>query len=1219
MAEDEWHPVNQAPQDEWRPVGGTGTAPVAQSLAERAVAPAIEAFKSIPDSAGHPWDISAPWKAIQGAFGIMNAPIQAASMKIEDTFPKILEAQKQGQIIGLQSPADIVLDAMGLTEPVRSFNRDIVTPATQRLDSFARTGDANGVRLDPPLPETKPSQITPIENSPFQGVPRSILAKTGVPEIDSILFHPTVQSVIDNPVVDRSHTIPYEAGGSVPLERPTTYLDEHVPDKFTVSRLSDPSQKITFDPADPTIIHENTEEFAMDLLIKGGMKPAEAYRVAHFEIAEKAEHAWYTANDIDPAAAEAEWDKIQPGIQHEIAADTPKDLYTKEYPGADVTLARHEEVFESQPTPEEVQRAFDILRNAPELRPKSAQPMLQQARELGVITDDTRPALNELPPREAGQQAMAARQPPPDKVIGEVGGRPEQSEWRKRWERTLDRMGVAGDARDVINSVVDANDEFAQARVGNMSAGEVEGLASVTGLDSTRIDVGGTSSKIKNNVELRNTTEAFRIVHDKIKRAAEDLAAKHGVDDEAEMAEMTRLELQRDLLLDTTVASKELIALRAEFGRSGNTLNELRKAMAEANGLRDFLKEKQGRTPDDVRERARMINDTPADALPKVLEATRQPQKPGWLFWTWQNGLISGPITHSKYLFVNTATVYLERVIAPELAAIIGKMRGDNVSLMAPLWANVGMYKGLGDAFKAAGQAFKSGLRVPLESEVELTRRAVENPELKGAQTPYTQNLGPDWGIWKRVFNEDQLAGAAKVLGIPGRSANLIHTFYKVLSERGAAASRAYEAAFAEGVKGDEFADRYNYHLANPTNEALQATIDDAYSGAFMEKLGDKSGSLARALATNPVTKWMFPFQHIPWNIERMGVKYSPAALFTLLADTKMGSALKGDLGHSAQNLALAKTTVGSAVLGYFIDKALSGVATPDYPTDPKDIKTRRQWQLLGIQPNSLQIGDQWVEMNRLGPVGNVARIGANLGSIIKNYNGADDHALLGALWNGAMAAVNQVADETGFQTLRNMIDVIDGKQDPARFLAWQGGSLLPFSSFLSQNASIVDPDMRKANDFVSSLKYRIPGLRETDLPKRDPLFGEPVPNPGYHTLLRESPVNKDPTKAELDRIGYYPTAPQKTIGHVKLNDEQYDRYEATAGPLVKQMLSAAINTPAYKQLPTGQQEAMVKGIIAAGRARARQAMQMAYPELIQQGIDARTRQISGTATGTQP
>ncbi len=1111
----------------------------------------------------------------------------------------------------------------GVTDPIvpvaKAFDDGVIAPAAQRLNAYARTGDPNGVRLEPPLHETKGSPIQPIADSPFAGVPRSIMAKTGIPEVDAVLAHPQTKAVIDNAVVDRSRTIPYEAGGSVPLNKPTTYLDEHVPESFTVKRLSDPAKTITFDSAEPTIIHENVEETVEKILTDHGMEQPVAYKVAHFEFAEVAEHAWYTANDIDPVAAEAEWKKLQPGIQHEIANDAPADLYEKEYPGADVTKARHEDVFEAPPTPEEKARAFDIIRNAPELQPKSAAPMLQEARELGVIGDEPPQSLNQLPPREAGQRAIAASQRSPDKVTGEVD-QPEQTAWRKRWEARLDNIGVTGDARDVVTAAVEANDEFVQPRQGDMRPGQIEQLATVTGLDSTKIDVAGTSSKIKTDAELRNTTEAFRIVNDKIQQAYRDLAAKRGVDDEAEMVEVTKRELQRDMLLDATTSSKELIAVRAEFARSGHTLNEFYKSMREANGLRDFLKDKQGMSPDDIRDRAKMIADTPADALPKVLNSLRAPKKPGWLFWIWQNGLISGPVTHTKYAEVNTVTVETERVIAPELAALIGKMRGDKVSLMAPLWANVGMVRGLGNAFTKAGEAFKTGLRVPLESEIELTKRAVENPELRGAQVPYTAITGPDWGVWKRVFNEDQLDSAAKALGIPGRSANMLHTFYKELSASGSASSRAYEKAWAEGVKGDEFTDRYNYHLINKTDEALIGEVDDAYSGAFMEKLGDKIGSLSRALSSNPATKWLFPFQHIPWNIERMTAKYSPGALLgtfvPVLRDTKMGQALRGELGHPAQNLALAKVVIGSTLLSYFALKGYSGAAHGGYPVDEKE---RRRWAMLGIQPNSAQIGGDWYSLDRFAMPGNLAKLGAGFGEIVRNYDGKDDHAMMKAAWGVMMTMVNQIADETGFQTTRNFIDVMDGRQSPTRFLAWQAGSFIPFSSLLSQGASFFDPEMRVADGLIEGLKYRIPFLREGLLPKRDPLYGEPLQNPGYHTIFRQNPVNADPIKSELDRIGqavgWYPGAPQKNINHVKLTDEQYDRYEATAGPLVKQMLSAAVQSPHYQQMPDVGKQALLKGIIEAGRARARQAMQMWYPkELIDDPRAARRAQITGAS-----
>ena len=65
----------------------------------------------------------------------------------------------------------------------------------------------------------------------------------------------------------------------------------------------------------------------------------------------------------------------------------------------------------------------------------------------------------------------------------------------------------------------------------------------------------------------------------------------------------------------------------------------------------------------------------------------------------------------------------------------------------------------------------------------------------------------------------------------------MIHTFYKVLSERASASSRAYETAFQEDAKGEHFWERYQHHLDNPTDDALRGAVNDAYTGAFMGKL----------------------------------------------------------------------------------------------------------------------------------------------------------------------------------------------------------------------------------------------------------------------------------------------------------------------------------------------------------------------------------------------
>ena len=103
---------------------------------------------------------------------------------------------------------------------------------------------------------------------------------------------------------------------------------------------------------------------------------------------------------------------------------------------------------------------------------------------------------------------------------------------------------------------------------------------------------------------------------------------------------------------------------------------------------------------------------------------------PHWFFWTWQQGLISGPITHSKYMAVNASFLYLDKVIAPGVAAVMGKLRNspDRVFLGEAAAAHWGIIRAVPDAVRSAHQAFTTGMRIPLASELELGARGRSKP-----------------------------------------------------------------------------------------------------------------------------------------------------------------------------------------------------------------------------------------------------------------------------------------------------------------------------------------------------------------------------------------------------------------------------------------------------------------------------------------------------------
>lgn len=622
-----------------------------------------------------------------------------------------------------------------------------------------------------------------------------------------------------------------------------------------------------------------------------------------------------------------------------------------------------------------------------------------------------------------------------------------------------------------------------------------------------------------------------------------------------------------------------------------------------------LLLARTGKTAAEQEQLARSVAGLTPNQVAKVLEKVRTSklaEQPSWGYWLWQQGLISGLITHTKYLAVNTGQIIAERFVSPMVSAGIGKLRGQDASLMAPVYGNMAMIHQVGDAVTAAREAFRTGQRVPLASELRLFERGEESPQAKGAVNPYdVRSQGPDWGVWKRVFNEDQLDGAAKVLGIPGRSANMIHTFFKVLSERADLSTQAFEKAHSEGVTGDRLQQRAQYHLDNPTDAMLERSVNEAYSGAFMEKLEGGWAKASGAMNNFPVVgKWLFPFRHIPINIVRKGVEYSPAAVL----DSNFRSALMGEKGAPAQNLAIAKMAVGSSIIGYFMHKGLADEATAEYPKDPKE---RLQWQLTGKQPFSIRMGDQWVAMERLGPLGMVANLGASLGSIVRHYDGQDDDALSKAITAGGMAAVGILGNEAGFQSLQNAIEAMKGDEKKLqKFLSMQAASVVP--SLLSQPASGIDPYQRKADNLIAALKYRVPWLRESLPVKRDPLYGEPLPNPGYHALFRSSQISQDPVRAELDRLKIYPTQPQNNVGGVKLPDELYDKYQELHGSYTRQMLEPVVKSPGWSNAPPFARADAIQGLRKSATEAAKAQMQAMHPEIVGQAMKDEVSKITG-------
>lgn len=1051
----------------------------------------------------------------------------------------------------------------------------------------------------PPKPFVRETPIKPIEGQ--QAMPRSQAALTGDPTIDAVIQHPTVRHVVDNAVVDRQHTIPYEAGGSLPLENPTTYVDRNVPQTFTTRRLSDPEQTVTFDTGEPMAIHENVEEFVMQELIKKGWEAPDAYRVAHFGWAEPAEQAWYRANDIDPAAAEAEWKKLQPGIQHEIADETPSDLYHKEYPGQDVTKARHEQLFEAEPTAEELARARSDMDEVMSRQPAGTVD-LDQARSLGVIGDE-RSRIDDGNPEQAARRAMAADQRQ-DKLSGDP---PQLNRWEKDFDQFVGKLNASEDVKQLIRETTRKNGNFPAARQGNIPLYQVDEVARASGFHPSELNPRGLGRLLRNDDEVQSAIRAMLQAGDNVAQASRNLLAE---DTPENLMKMQQAMLQRDLVVEATLRdSVELVVgMRAEWGRTGNAIQKFMKDVTDIQTLGDFMKDRETgpRTPDDLRDIAKQLQSLPRSGQARFLKDARKPDFWDHAMWYWTNALISGWVTHSKYVLANFMFGAVEHGLTIPVAGVVGTARraltgsAEGVRLHEAPYALYGYLAGVPEALRAAVEAARTGMQTPLPSETALGIIPKKNTNVFFQQAAIPGKVGT-------------------VLGVPSRGAAAIHSFFNFLGHRASIEASAARTAASEGMSN--FIARQHELAISPTEPMMREGIEDGYRLTFIDDLGPKAKKLnlllnemkisVPGIGKVPVGRMVLPFTHIPFKLLARTTEYVPE--FALLREDVRAD-LAGKNGAVKQDKAIARMALGSAVGAYATYLVMNDGLTGYGPTDPKE----RQTWLINHQPYSIKIGGSWLSLQRFGPIGSMLGIHANLAEIIPHLQ-PDSDELKKAVALIVHDTGRLMEDETGMQGVDGLFQLINDPERsnwPAQF----AGSWMPFSSALRQTASAIDPYMRQSKTFIDGLRYQIPGLRQSLLPKRDyagraqpnPAYGGDLPVPGASSLIQHRAVTSDPVDLEMATLGIRPGAPINRVGGLQLPPELYDRYAAMAGSMAHTTLEGLTSQPGWFEIPVGIRHDIFQKAIERAHKGAAAMLMASRPDIIQAGVQNRQNRING-------
>lgn len=399
-------------------------------------------------------------------------------------------------------------------------------------------------------------------------------------------------------------------------------------------------------------------------------------------------------------------------------------------------------------------------------------------------------------------------------------------------------------------------------------------------------------------------------------------------------------------------------------------------------------------------------------------------------------------------------------------------------------------------------------------------------------------------------------------------------------------------AAVRQGLKGAARDAEIDRLIANPTDEMATRALLDAQYATFKDKGALASGienfrrrlvQLASDPKGTPGTRGgaaslkiamdlIVPFTGVPTSIVNKGVSMSPLGLLS----PRM---LDGQAGRSR---ALANVTLGTSMIaaGYALakDGLLEG-PPPRATNERQDTDATREF-------NAVRLGDQWLQINELGPLAMPLFVGA---ALARQQTAEPEASVADRAATAAAAAGRSVAENSFLQGTRRAIEAMGDENKGEAFAAGLAGGLIPAA--VGQAARIMDPVDREATTFGERLQNRIPGLR-SQLPARGTPFGPQPARTAVERLnnvlpLRLTPDRSTPETEELRRLGVsVGTRPRMVQGagneRVPLPQDVYDDVLARRAESVLPTIRQVMADPTYQTLSDVEKRQVLQRVVRA-------------------------------------
>lgn len=410
--------------------------------------------------------------------------------------------------------------------------------------------------------------------------------------------------------------------------------------------------------------------------------------------------------------------------------------------------------------------------------------------------------------------------------------------------------------------------------------------------------------------------------------------------------------------------------------------------------------------------------------------------------------------------------------------------------------------------------------------------------------------------------------------------------------------------ALKEGLRGKEAKKRAleiltdAFSLAPTTKEGVfvraQAEADALYATYTNKSIASDTALAFRKVMNTASGDFRIgdivdPFVKTPANVLQAGLDFSGVTLTTKVA-TGIVKTLN-EFAHlrsfDKNNFANTQKYFVRAGLGLTFAYAISSLVKPEdflgqYPT------TEKERQLLSLRngtTNAIRVGDSWVSLDYLGPLG-----APLLGFLYaKKYGDKDTLAMMSQYGVGA---ISTLPNFPGWNTLAQSYDYVDriiknhegidkvGSDAGKEALTSITSRIIP--GIMSDLAKMTDPNQRQTDktDVLSGVQAQIPFLRE-GLPIKDTVFGDKQKTePWLSTLLfgarvknaKDSQlINELTTLNQADALPSI-TDVQKTSSRAKdlklqIGDSKFNEAMEYFGKNLKENFIDAIDSYDYEDL----------------------------------------------------